>query len=85
MAEHAKWAFKREVSVGDMLAFVLVAFAVVAAYFALDKRISFTERADIQQEMVDEWQNRQHVDLKMEIRGDLGRIENKVDQLIRDK
>lgn len=49
-----RWTLRREISVGDLLAFAAAFLAVVSAYSTLDKRITILENAGIVQKDTDD-------------------------------
>lgn len=76
------WTINKEVSVGDLIAFITAFLAVVAAYFTLDKRITLVETAVIAQAKVDMAQDVQRKDMATEIKAGLLRLESKLDAIV---
>lgn len=46
-----KWVFRKEITVGNLLAIASVAAGVVCAYFSLDKRVALIEEAVAKEEV----------------------------------
>lgn len=67
----SKWSLKKEISVGDVLAILLVAFTIIAAYFSLDSRIKIVETSQTNQLIQNNSQSSWLI-----------RIEGKVDRLL---
>jgi hypothetical protein len=76
-----KWSIKKEISIGDVGAMVLAAFAIITAYFSLDKRITLVEGTQAKQEAIDRAQDAAQIALKYEFSSWLIRIESKLDRL----
>lgn len=69
------WTINKQLNVGDLLTLVLAAFAVITAYYALDKRITVietTQQYNIQQVSRD----------RDEIKASMNRLEEKLDKLL---
>lgn len=69
------WTFKKEVSIGDLVAIALAVGGVFAAYFTLKNEIELL-KARI---AVD---SNSYITLKVEINDRLNRIEDKLDRLV---
>lgn len=78
----SKWIFKKEISLGDMVAISLASLAIVSAYFSLDKRVAIVEQAQSKQEIVDKTQDMAQQAQKLEFSSWLIRVESKVDRLL---
>ena len=76
------WRIKREISLGDLIAFASAAFAVVYAYTTLDKRVTLLEQAAITQRDVDRRQDEDSVRYQVRIEEVLKSMSNKMDRLI---
>ena len=76
------WQIKKEVSIGDLIAFSVVAFAVITAYFHLDKRVALLEDGQIRQTLLDKAQDIDRSLVRVELRARLDRLEDKIDMLI---
>lgn len=46
-----RWVFKKEISVGNLLAIASVVGGLTAAYFSLDKRVALIEEAVAKEEV----------------------------------
>ena len=81
-ATDQKWIIKKEVSVGDLIAFSVAALAVVSAYYTIDKRLALLENAQQRQVTTDQTQDLARANIRVELRADLIRIETKVDYIM---
>lgn len=75
------WQFHKEVSIGDVVAFVSALVAVLYSYTTLEKRIALMEATQSRQLMID---NRQDADLNAinsDIKRELERINVKLDRM----
>lgn len=83
--------FTPEISAGHLMQAACLVFAVVAAYFALDKRISILESQNPKQSVAAEKVVTVEANIEMierqqeSLRDDLKRIEGKLDRLIERK
>jgi hypothetical protein len=75
-----KWSIKKEISIGDVGAMIIAAFAIITAYFSLDKRVTLVEGAQTKQEVIDRSQDAAQAALKYEFSSWLIRIESKLDR-----
>lgn len=80
--ERRKWHIKKEVSLGDLLAFCSAALAVVYAYTTLDKRISLLEDAKVVQKVNDDRQDHEALRYQQRIDVTLQEMNRKLDRLI---
>ena len=81
--ETGAWRIKKEISLGDMIAFAMAFISVVYAYSTLDKRLAIIEERALAQEKVD---NRQDVDLQrslLEIKESVRELNRKMDSIAR--
>lgn len=80
--QQQKWVLKREVSVGDIVAFTAAFVSVVYAWATLDKRLTIMEEkhATIVRAMYE--QGNDVNQLKRDIKEDLQRINDKLDRLM---
>ena len=76
------WVLKKEISIGDLFAFIVAAAAVITAYFSLDKRISLVENTLDKQILLDKRQDEERITLKNDIRNALDKIDTKLDWLL---
>lgn len=77
-----RWSIKREVSIGDLIAFVTAMVAVVYAYSTLDTRIQILERENITLMKANIRQDDDTVALKKDLGDRLQRIDDKLDRLM---
>ena len=80
--ERRKWHIKKEVSLGDLIAFASAALAVVYAYTTLDKRIAILETASTVQRETDTRQDTESVRYQQRIDVTLQEMNRKLDRLI---
>lgn len=80
--ERRKWHIKKEVSLGDLIAFASAALAVVYAYTTLDKRIAILEESKLLQKANDERQDHDSMRYQQRIDGTLQEMNRKLDRLI---
>ena len=80
--ERRKWHIKKEVSLGDLIAFASTALAVVYAYTTLDKRIALLEKGAIVQMVNDERQDTDSLRYQQRIDTSLQEMNRKLDRLI---
>jgi hypothetical protein len=76
------WVIRKEISVGDIIAFVVAAGAVITAYFTLDKRLTVVEVAQIKQANLDVAQDTERQTLKQDLQAALNKMDAKLDWLI---
>lgn len=77
-----RWRIKKEISLGDILAFVSAACAVLYAYFTLDLRITRLEDTKSVQSMTDIRQDSEALRYQARIDTQLEGINRKLDRLI---
>jgi hypothetical protein len=80
--ERRKWHIKKEVSLGDLIAFASAALAVVYAYTTLDKRITLLETAAVAQVTKDDRQDSESIRYQQRIDAGLIEMNRKLDRLI---
>lgn len=80
--ERRKWHIKKEISLGDLIAFASAALAVVYAYTTLDKRISLLESATVSQVVKDDRQDSEALRYQARIDESLRDMNRKLDRLI---
>lgn len=77
-----RWRIKKEISIGDLVAFTSTALAVVYAYTTLDKRVTVLEAAAIAvRESVRE-RDAENVRYQARIEESLRTLGNKLDRII---
>ena len=77
-SDRRQWRIQKEISVGDIIAFVVAAGAVATAYFTLDKRLTVVETLASESTRAGEvWRN--------EVRDELREIQRKMDKIIEIK
>ncbi len=79
------WRVKKEISLGDLIAFFCAVAAVVVAYFTMDKRLVVVEANAQNQTQIDRLQDNTRDELKREILTRLNRMEDKLDRVIEKK
>ena len=79
-SEMSKWTLKREVSLGDILAFLSAALAVIYAYTTLDKRVSMLESAIVLQKDIDRRQDEEQIRAQVRIEEALRTLAHKIDR-----
>lgn len=77
-----QWRVKKEISLGDIIAFSSAAFAVVYAYSTLDKRVSILENAAIVQKDIDRRQDEESIRYQVRIEEVMKSMDGKIDRLI---
>jgi uncharacterized protein (UPF0218 family) len=80
--EVATWTIKKEISLGDLIAFVMAFVSLVYAYTTLDKRLSIVEDRQAQQEAVDVRQDSESGAVNSELKHAIEKLETKIDRLI---
>jgi hypothetical protein len=80
--ERRRWHIKKEVSLGDLIAFASAALAVVYAYTTLDKRVSILEDADRTRQIMEDRKSADFIRYQQRIDTTLDRINDKLDRLI---
>lgn len=83
--ERRGWHVKKEISVGDLIAFASAACAVLYAYFTLDKRITLLEQAAVVQNATDVRQDSDFLRYQARIDESLREMNRKLDRLIERK
>lgn len=83
--EAEPWRVKKEISVGDLIAFGAAFCSVIYAYSTLDKRLSLVESNQVQQARVDSRQDEEGLRSQVRIDSQLGVINNKLDRLIENR
>lgn len=77
-----RWRITKEVSLGDLIAFVMAFVSVVYAYTTLDKRIAVVEDKFTNQRDTDNRQDADSVRYQARIDATLSSISAKLDRLI---
>jgi hypothetical protein len=75
------WQFKKELSIGDVVAFTSALLAVVYSYTTLEKRISLMEAVQSRQLSIDSRQDADLTTVGNEIKRELEKMNNKLDRL----
>lgn len=83
--DRRKWHVKKEVSVGDLIAFAAAAIAVVTAYSTLDKRLTVLEDRSVAQTANDKRQDEEAVRYQARIDANLQEMNRKLDRLLERK
>jgi len=81
MVNNNSWQFRKEVSVGDIVAFSSALIAVLYSYTTLERRISLLEATEVRQVVID---NKQDADVGAangDIKRELEKINNKLDRM----
>lgn len=81
MVQNNSWQFRKEVSLGDLVAFSSALIAVLYSYTTLERRISLLEATEVRQVSID---TRQEADLSKsasDIKYELEKINGKLDKL----
>ena len=79
--EKQRWRIKKEVAVGDLVAFALATLAVITAYTTLDKRIALLELETGQMNLYNRNQDSDRASIRSDIKEQLREINQKVDRL----
>jgi hypothetical protein len=85
MADDAGWTLKKEVSIGDLIAFTSAALAVIYAYSTLDSRVKILEEHRVSQQRTDQRQDEEHIRYQVRIDATLAQINAKLDRLMERK
>lgn len=80
--ERRRWHLKKEISLGDILAFASASLAVVYAYTTLDKRVTLLEKVAVEQKDTDRRQDDESIRSQARIDAQLVEINRKLDRLI---
>jgi hypothetical protein len=75
MENPSKWILKKEISVGDLIAFFMAVGAVATAYFTLDKRIAILETTTVEAA-------RETLLWREEVKDALREINRKIDKIV---
>jgi hypothetical protein len=76
------WTFKKEVSIGDLVAIGAAVIGVILAYATLDKRLNMVEHAVTVQKERDSAQDQESIRYQARIEESLRALNNKLDRLI---
>lgn len=79
--QRRKWHINREVSVGDVLAYIFAGTAILLSYGKLDTRVAILENSVPAQALRDQMQDDTLRAFTQEVRQQLMRIEDKLDRL----
>jgi hypothetical protein len=77
-----RWRIKKEISLGDLIAFAAASLSVVYAYTTLDKRLAILEAAAVVQATVDNRQDIESTRYQQRIDESLRDINRKLDRLV---
>lgn len=80
--EQARWTFKKEISLADILSFISAACAVIYAYTTLDKRVAFLEQVTSTQRETDRRQDEESVRGQARIEVQYSSLAAKVDRIL---
>lgn len=76
------WQVKKEVSVGDLVAFVSAGIAVAYSWSTLNTRIAVLEQVNITQARIDVRQDEDMNRLKADVKDELRAVNDKLDKLL---
>jgi hypothetical protein len=79
--EGQRWRLKREISIGDVIAFVTACIAVVVAYSTLDKRLTRIEDSSVIQKETDRRQDDEQLRAIGRIEQSMRDINDKLDRI----
>lgn len=79
------WRFKKEVAVGDLVAFVTACIAIIVAYSTLDRRLAVLEATVVTQQERDSRQDSDSLRYQQRIDEALREVNRKLDRLIERK
>jgi hypothetical protein len=82
MADEAGWTLKKEVSIGDLIAFTSAGLAVIYAYSTLDSRVKVLEENRASQQRIDQRQDEESIRYQARIDATLSQINAKLDRLV---
>ena len=77
-----RWVLKKEVSIGDIIAFTAAALAVIFAYTTLDTRVRLLENHAMVQKDRDKSQDEEAIRYQARIEESLRVLNSKIDRLI---
>jgi len=77
-----KWKLKKEISIGDILAFLAAFSGILFAYTTLDKRLALSERAQTAQEVIDKRQDEEALRYQVRLDAMITNINVKLDRII---
>lgn len=80
-----RWRIKREVSIGDIVAFVSAALAVMYAYTTLDKRVTVLEAAAVAVKDAARERDAEQVRYQARMEESLRTLSNKLDRILLDR
>ncbi len=83
--EKRGWRFKKEIAVGDLVAFATACIAIIVAYSTLDRRLAVIESATITQHERDSRQDAESLRYQQRIDEALRDMNRKLDRLIERK
>lgn len=78
----SRWAFKREVSVGNLLTMVALAAPLAVWAINVDRRVAMIETVLVTQQHTDERQETEAQRSRGEIRAELQALNGKVDRIL---
>jgi hypothetical protein len=76
------WTLKKEISLGDLIAFTSAGLAVIYAYSTLDSRVKVLEESKVVQQRTDQRQDEEHIRYQVRIDATLSQINAKLDRLV---
>ena len=77
-----QWRIKKEISLGDLIAFTTAAFAVVYAYFTLDTRVKLVEQTLVVVSTDQRRQDDERTQIRQEVKIELRELNNKIDRIL---
>lgn len=81
-SKSAGWTLKKEVSLGDLIAFTSAVLVAIYAYSTLDSRVKILEENKVTQRIYDQRQDDESVRYQARIDATLSQINSKLDRLV---
>ena len=79
---NGQWRLSREISVANVITLVMIAFAVIGAYYSLSGRVTSTEQSIAAQKYTDDRQDAEAQRTDARTQSALDNINRKLDRLI---
>lgn len=80
-----RWRIKKEISIGDIVAFISAALAVMYAYTTLDKRVTVLEAAAVALKDAARDRDAEQVRYQARIEESLRALSNKLDRILLER
>lgn len=80
-----RWRIKREISIGDIVAFISAALAVMYAYTTLDKRVTVLEASTVALKDTARDREAEQVRYQARIEESLRQLANKLDRILLER